>query len=79
MTSVSKLLTGLDAEGKALLDDLAGYGAPVVPFSGGEPLVREDLGDSSPTRLKRAFGPSSGLTGCITEARARTGVLLPYP
>ncbi len=31
------------AEGKALLDDLAQFGAPVVLFSGGEPLVRADL------------------------------------
>src|SRR6056297_1762704 len=31
------------AEGKRLLDDLADYGIPVVLFSGGEPLVREDL------------------------------------
>jgi pseudo-rSAM protein/SPASM domain protein len=31
------------AEGKRLLDDLADYGAPVVLFSGGEPMVREDL------------------------------------
>ncbi len=31
------------AEGKDLLDDLADYGVPVVLFSGGEPLVREDL------------------------------------
>ncbi|MCL9815079.1 TIGR04347 family pseudo-SAM/SPASM protein [Natranaeroarchaeum aerophilus] len=30
-------------EGKDLLDDLAEYGAPVVLFSGGEPMVREDL------------------------------------
>jgi len=30
-------------EGKALLDDLAGYGVPVVLFSGGEPTMREDL------------------------------------
>jgi len=30
-------------EGKALLDDLAGFGVPVVLFSGGEPLMREDL------------------------------------
>jgi pseudo-rSAM protein/SPASM domain protein len=30
-------------EGKRLLDDLADYGVPVVLFSGGEPLVREDL------------------------------------
>ncbi|MBF0507684.1 MAG: radical SAM protein [Deltaproteobacteria bacterium] len=31
------------AEGKRLLDDLADFGAPVVLFSGGEPLIRPDL------------------------------------
>lgn len=31
------------AEGKVLLDDLAGFGVPVVLFSGGEPLMRKDL------------------------------------
>lgn len=31
------------AEGKALIDDLAEFGAPVILFSGGEPLMREDL------------------------------------
>jgi pseudo-rSAM protein/SPASM domain protein len=31
------------AEGKALIDDLAEFGVPVLLFSGGEPLVREDL------------------------------------
>ncbi|SMC24867.1 12,18-didecarboxysiroheme deacetylase [Desulfacinum hydrothermale DSM 13146] len=31
------------AEGKALLDDLASFGCPVVLFSGGEPLMRPDL------------------------------------
>jgi pseudo-rSAM protein/SPASM domain protein len=31
------------AEGKAMLDELAAYGVPVVLFSGGEPLVRDDL------------------------------------
>ncbi|MXR40548.1 pseudo-rSAM protein/SPASM domain protein [Halobaculum sp. WSA2] len=31
------------AEGKRLLDDLSDYGVPVVLFSGGEPLVRDDL------------------------------------
>ncbi|MCU0572152.1 MAG: 12,18-didecarboxysiroheme deacetylase [Syntrophobacteraceae bacterium] len=30
-------------EGKLLLDDLARFGAPVVLFSGGEPLMRPDL------------------------------------
>jgi len=32
-------------EGKALIDDLAQFGAPVILFSGGEPLVRRDLLD----------------------------------
>jgi Fe-coproporphyrin III synthase len=30
-------------EGKALIDDLAQFGAPVILFSGGEPLMRSDL------------------------------------
>ncbi|MEE9514495.1 MAG: 12,18-didecarboxysiroheme deacetylase [Candidatus Brocadiales bacterium] len=30
-------------DAKAMLDDLANYGAPVILFSGGEPLMREDL------------------------------------
>ena len=30
-------------EGRALLDDLAAFGTPVVLFSGGEPLTRPDL------------------------------------
>ncbi|MEW5736678.1 MAG: 12,18-didecarboxysiroheme deacetylase [Thermodesulfobacteriota bacterium] len=31
------------AQGKALIDDLAAFGSPVILFSGGEPLMREDL------------------------------------
>ena len=30
-------------EAKAMIDDLAAFGAPVMLFSGGEPLVRKDL------------------------------------
>jgi Fe-coproporphyrin III synthase len=30
-------------EGKALIDDLAGFGSPVLLFSGGEPLTRKDV------------------------------------
>jgi len=30
-------------EGKALIDDLAAFGSPVLLFSGGEPLCRKDL------------------------------------
>ena len=36
-------LTGDEA--RAMLDDLAAFGAPVVLFSGGEPLLRPDLDD----------------------------------
>lgn len=32
-------------EGKALIDDLARFGAPVILFSGGEPLIRRDILD----------------------------------
>ena len=31
------------AEGKRFIDDLAEYGVPVILFSGGEPLMRQDL------------------------------------
>ncbi len=31
------------AEGRALIRDLAGYGVPVILFSGGEPLMRPDI------------------------------------
>jgi Fe-coproporphyrin III synthase len=37
---VSELTT---AEAKTFIDDLAGMGVPVLLFSGGEPLLREDL------------------------------------
>jgi 12,18-didecarboxysiroheme deacetylase len=30
-------------EGRRMIDDLAGFGVPVLLFSGGEPLVRKDL------------------------------------
>jgi 12,18-didecarboxysiroheme deacetylase len=33
------------AEGKALIDDLAAFGAPVLLLSGGEPLIRTDFID----------------------------------
>ncbi|HTY24420.1 MAG TPA: 12,18-didecarboxysiroheme deacetylase [Desulfomonilaceae bacterium] len=38
--------------GKALIDDLADFGSPVVLFSGGEPLVRRDILDL----IKHAVG-----------------------
>lgn len=39
--SLEKELTTV--EGKKMIDDLAGFGVPVILFSGGEPLMRKDL------------------------------------
>ncbi|WP_276259532.1 TIGR04347 family pseudo-SAM/SPASM protein [Haloglomus litoreum] len=60
------------AEGKALLDELADYGVPVVLFSGGEPLVREDLPElvahASDTGLRPVLSTNGTL---LTSERAR--------
>ncbi len=60
------------AEGKALLDDLADYGAPVVLFSGGEPLVREDLDELIEHATDRGLRAVLSTNGTlITAERAR--------
>jgi 12,18-didecarboxysiroheme deacetylase len=58
-------------QGVALLEDLARFGAPVVLFSGGEPLIRPDLFDlaARATKLRmRAVISTNGTL--ITEAAA---------
>jgi 12,18-didecarboxysiroheme deacetylase len=47
-------------EGRTLIDDLAGFGVPVVLFSGGEPLVRKDLPDLA------AYAVSKGMRAVIS-------------
>ena len=42
-------------EGKRLLDSLANFGAPVVLFSGGEPLMRKDLFELVPYATARGL------------------------
>ncbi len=42
-------------EGKRLLDDLADFGAPVVLFSGGEPLMRPDLVELADYAVKKGM------------------------
>jgi len=58
-------------EGKRFLDDLADYGAPVVLFSGGEPLARNDLvelvGHASDAGLRPVLSTNGTL---LTEERA---------
>ncbi len=48
------------AQGRALIDNLAIYGAPVLLFSGGEPLVREDLPELA------AYAVSKGMRAVIS-------------
>ena len=48
------------AQGKALIDDLAAFGAPVLLFSGGEPLMRPDLPELA------AYAVSKGMRAVIS-------------
>lgn len=60
------------AEGKRLLDDLADYGVPVVLFSGGEPLARDDLVDLVGYAADAGLRPVLSTNGTLlTEKRAR--------
>lgn len=45
-------------EGKNLIDDLARFGVPVLLFSGGEPLMREDLPELAAYSVKKESEPS---------------------
>ncbi|GAB7090857.1 TIGR04347 family pseudo-SAM/SPASM protein [Halorubrum luteum] len=60
------------AEGKALIDDLAEYGIPVLLFSGGEPLVREDLAELVSYADDSGLRPVLSTNGTLlTRERAR--------
>ncbi|MFB6271045.1 MAG: radical SAM protein, partial [Halobacterium sp.] len=59
------------AEGKAFLDDLAEFGIPVVLFSGGEPLVRDDLEELVAYASDAGIRPVLSTNGTLlTEERA---------
>ena len=59
------------AEGRAFLEQLADYGAPVVLFSGGEPLVRDDLEELIAYAADRGLRPVLSTNGTLlTEERA---------
>ena len=59
------------AEGKRFLDELAEFGAPVVLFSGGEPLVREDLVELVAHASDAGLRPVLSTNGTLlTEERA---------
>ena len=60
-------------QGKFLLDDLAGFGVPVVLFSGGEPLVRKDLPELASYAVGKGMRAVISTNGTlITAPMART-------
>jgi len=59
-------------EAKAVIDDLAGFGAPVILFSGGEPLMRADLTDLAAYAVDKGMRAVISTNGTlITEKKAR--------
>ena len=59
-------------QGKALIDDLAAFGSPVMLFSGGEPLVRQDLPELAHYAVSRGMRAVISTNGTlITKAKAR--------
>jgi 12,18-didecarboxysiroheme deacetylase len=60
-------------QGKSLIDDLAGFGSPVMLFSGGEPLVRKDLPELAAYAVEKGMRAVISTNGTlITPATART-------
>ena len=60
-------------EGKTLIDDLAQFGAPVMLFSGGEPLVRKDLPELAAYAVEKGMRAVISTNGTlITASLAKT-------
>jgi 12,18-didecarboxysiroheme deacetylase len=61
------------AEGKVLIDDLASFSCPVILFSGGEPLMRDDLSELVRHATDRGIRAVISTNGTlITDDFART-------
>lgn len=68
-------------QAKIIIDDLANYGAPVMLFSGGEPLVRKDLVElakHATTKGMRAVISTNGTLITKEKARELKSVNLSY-
>jgi len=60
-------------QGMRLIEDLAGFGVPVLLFSGGEPLARNDLPQLARYAVEKGMRAVISTNGTlITEATART-------
>ena len=59
-------------QGRAIIDDLAAFGAPVMLFSGGEPLVRRDLPELARYAVAKGMRAVVSTNGTlITQAMAK--------
>lgn len=59
-------------QGKAIIDDLATFGSPVMLFSGGEPLVRDDLPELASYAVQKGMRAVISTNGTlITPAKAQ--------
>ncbi len=59
-------------EGKILIDNLSDFGVPVILFSGGEPVLREDLPELIDHAVKKGLRAVISTNGTlITEEKAR--------
>ncbi len=59
-------------QGKSIIDDLAAFKSPVILFSGGEPLLREDLPQLAEYAVKKGMRAVISTNGTlITEEKAR--------
>lgn len=59
-------------EGKQLIDNLADFGVPVILFSGGEPVLREDLPELIDYAVKKGLRAVISTNGTlITEEKAK--------
>jgi 12,18-didecarboxysiroheme deacetylase len=68
-------------QGMALIDDLAGYGVPVILFSGGEPLVRPDLVELATYAVEKGIRAVISTNGTLIDekvAKALKKVRLSY-
>lgn len=59
-----------NAAGKRFIDDLAAFGAPVILFSGGEPLLREDLFDLAGYARQKGLRVALSTNGTLISAEA---------
>ena len=55
-------------EGKALINDLAQFGSPVILFSGGEPTIRKDLPELADHAVKRGMRAVISTNGTLITA-----------